>query len=74
MILAKVGNKGSTYSFTILVGMGSSWHDFVGALSMILSHQLIWGGWGVCFYHHVMYLLYLAVLLQVHRVTSEPFR
>ena len=35
MILTKVGNKGSTHSFTILVGMGSSWHDFVGALSMI---------------------------------------
>ena len=35
MILTKVGNKGSTHSFTILVGMGSSWHDLVGALSMI---------------------------------------
>ena len=30
MILTKVGNKGLTHSFTILVGMGSSWHDFVG--------------------------------------------
>ena len=35
MISTKVGNMGSTHSFTILVGMGSSWHDFVGALSMI---------------------------------------
>ena len=35
MILTKVGNKGSTHSFTILVGMGSSFHDFVGALIMI---------------------------------------
>ena len=39
MILTKVGNEGSTHSFTNLVGMGSSWHDFVGALSMIfLGH------------------------------------
>ena len=35
VILTKVGNKGSTHYFTILVGKGSTWHDFVGTLSMI---------------------------------------